>query len=266
MEIAPASIFEKFSIVHQHRRMLASMGCYLNGSSRILDFGCGDGKLVYEYRDAGFDAYGFEIRPAPIFRDPADEKYFRFALTGKAVNVPEFDIDESAYEIPFEDGYFDFVYSISTFEHVRDYTLALRENARVLRPGGVAIHTFPSRYVAIEPHIHVPFGGAIQNYYWYLFWASLGIRNEFQHGMSAVECARINVHYAKTGLNYLRKGEIIKLSKQHFREVSLAPQTWEIGIKGHTTVKGLLVSAPLIGGRFQRLYSSFYQLVLFLRK
>lgn len=38
--------------------------------------------------------------------------------------------------LPFEDGTFDFVYQIASLEFARDPRAALREVARVLRPGG----------------------------------------------------------------------------------------------------------------------------------
>ena len=132
MEQGPASI-EKFSLVRQHRRMLANMNCYLTKESRILDFGCGSGSFVYQYRDAGFDAYGFDIRPSVAYRAPKDEQFFGFAMTGKPANVPEYEVNLSSFRIPFEEGFFDFVYSTSTLEHVQDHELAVAE--RKLRVG-----------------------------------------------------------------------------------------------------------------------------------
>ena len=246
--------------------MLANMNFYLNHDSRILDFGCGEGKHVYEYRDAGFDAYGFDIRPAPQYRHPADEKFFGFALTGKPVNVPEFEVNESFYKIPFDSDCFDFVFSTSTLEHVRNYDLALAETTRVLRRGGVAIHTFPGRYVPIEPHIHVPFGGAIQHYLWFLLWACLGIRNEFQHHMGSVECARNNLHYARTGLNYLKLKDILAISRRYYREVELVPRLWELSDKANGSFKAAMLLTPRFHRYARWLYSRFYVVVLFLRK
>ena len=92
------------------------MNCYLTRESRILDFGCGAGNFVFQCRDAGFDAYGFDIRPAVIYRTPKDEKFFGFAKTGKSVNVPEYEVNLSSFRIPFDEGFFDFVYSTSTLE------------------------------------------------------------------------------------------------------------------------------------------------------
>ena len=266
MEQTPNFSTGDFSIVRQHRRMLANMNFYLTRDSRILDFGCGEGSQVYAYRDAGFDAYGFDIRPAPRFRNPDDEKFFKFALTGKPVNIPEFEVNDSFYKIPFEADFFDFVFSTSTFEHVKNYDLALSETARVLRPGGVAIHTFPGRYVLIEPHIYVPFGGAIQHHLWFLLWACLGIRNEFQRHMGPVECARNNLHYARTGLNYLKLTDILNIARRHYREVELVPRLWELSDRANGSFKAAMLVTPHFHRYARWLYSRFHIVVLFLRK
>ena len=144
-----------------------------------------------------------------------------------------------------------------------DYQLGLSEMARVLRPGGVAIHTFPSRYVLIEPHIFVPFGGAIQNYFWYLLWACLGVRNQFQDHLGPVGRAKINCHYAKTGLNYLKAKDILKISSYYFREAHLFPHLWEMGDHGSLSIKGRLLYGPRL---FRWIYNRCDTVVLWLRK
>ncbi|HLG12621.1 MAG TPA: class I SAM-dependent methyltransferase [Dehalococcoidia bacterium] len=64
---------------------------------------------------------------------------------GSAVHLQQ----EDARRLSFEDGYFDWVYSISVLEHVADEagdagdTLAIQEVARVLRPGGCVTITVP---------------------------------------------------------------------------------------------------------------------------
>lgn len=265
MDQPPASI-ETFSVVRQHRRMLANMNCFLTRSSRILDFGCGEGRLVYEYRDAGFDAYGFDIRPAAKYRRPEDGQYFRFAPTGKPTDIPEYEVHPSRYRIPFEEGSFDFVFSTSTLEHVQDHDLAFSEMARILRPGGAAIHTFPPRYILIEPHIYVPLGGAVRSFWWYLLWATLGIRNEFQTKMGATACARHNLHYSRSGLKYPPLKHLLQVARKHFSEVELIPHLWELRDRGIGSLWASLLVAP----RFQRysrwVYGRFVNVVLFLRK
>jgi SAM-dependent methyltransferase len=106
------------------------------------------------------------------------------------------------YRLPFDDASFDFVYSTSVMEHVTDPGKALSEISRVMRVGSLSIHVFPSRWRWIEPHTQVPIGGRFQSLAVMELWARLGLRNNFQHGMSAMEVALANVQFCKTGANY----------------------------------------------------------------
>jgi SAM-dependent methyltransferase len=47
--------------------------------------------------------------------------------------------------LPFADASFDFIFSSSVLEHVRDRPKSYREMLRCLRPGGVMLHAMPSR-------------------------------------------------------------------------------------------------------------------------
>jgi len=50
-----------------------------------------------------------------------------------------------AARLPFKDASFDFVFSSSVLEHIRDRAPVYRELRRCLRPGGVMLHIMPSR-------------------------------------------------------------------------------------------------------------------------
>ena len=52
-------------------------------------------------------------------------------------------VDGSFEEVPFEDGYFDVVWSQDAFLHSGDRAQVIREAARVLKPGGIFIFTDP---------------------------------------------------------------------------------------------------------------------------
>ena len=255
-----------WTLVRQHRRMLANLGYYLTPTSRILDFGCGEGNFVYEYRDAGFDAYGFDIRPSVKLRQPEDQGFFRLCRTGKDVNDPDYRIDPDAYRIPYESDFFDFIFSTSTLEHVQDLGTVFAETARILKKNGIAIHIFPPRYVWLEPHIYVPLGGAIQRYAWYRLWAQLGVRNEYQQHMTAAQCAANNLYYSKTGLNYPPLKTILQIAGTHFSCVKTIPRLWELGEDGLIPNRGL----PLFIQKFERLthfyYNRFINVALFLQR
>ena len=252
-----------FSPARKLRRMLACLGFYLQHESKVLDFGCGSGTVVYDFRDAGFDAYGFDVTSYVQLRALEDAKYFKFSLIDTLANIPEYSIDKSRYHIPFGDNLFDFLCSTSVLEHVMDYELALGEMARIMKPGGVAIHIFPPRCQWVEPHIGIPLGGYIQNFPWFLFWAVLGVRNEFQNHLGPIGRAKINCHYAKTGLNYMKLSAIHDLCRKHFSEVRFIPEFYEMNDGGSFTDKGRRI---VNSDKYRRLYNNTDHIVLFLRK
>ena len=65
-------------------------------------------------------------------------------------------IDPIKNELPFPDSSIRLILSDQTLEHVFDYRPVFAEQARVLEPGGVAIHSFPRGSCLIEPHTKIP--------------------------------------------------------------------------------------------------------------
>lgn len=61
----------------------------------------------------------------------------------------------SSLALPFPDNYFDFVFSSSALEHMRDKGLALKEIKRVLKPGGHSIIAVPTHMPGLYAFIHV---------------------------------------------------------------------------------------------------------------
>jgi SAM-dependent methyltransferase len=210
--------------VDMYQRLLAMRGCYLNESSKILDFGCGAGRLVYLFRDAGFDAHGFDLNDYLALRSPDDRRLF--ATAKQSGDTSDMSFDWSKYRLPYDSGTFDFVVSSQVMEHVLDHEAVTREIARVLKPEGIAVHTFPGRYFLIEPHMYVPLGGHIKSHAYYLFWALMGIRNEHQKGLSARETARLNTLYARTGLSYPPTRGLIAMGRKYFHVSKAAPEAW----------------------------------------
>jgi ubiquinone/menaquinone biosynthesis C-methylase UbiE len=155
----------------------------------ILDFGCGDGRIVDEYRSAGLQAFGADV----IL--PKKGPYLRLIPTDN-------------YRLPFDDDTFDFVYSNSVLEHVRDLDSALLEVRRVLKPGGASLHLFPPKSTPIEPHVFVPLAGLIRSRPWLLFWAALGIRSSFQQDLGWRETAQDNYIYLHNHTFYRTRREL----------------------------------------------------------
>lgn len=158
--------------------------------SRILDFGCGAGTTVNAFHDQGFaNTVGFDMRDYLDLRAPEHRSRFRIGFERGG--------------LPFASDTFDLVISEEVFEHVHDQAPIWRELHRIMKPGGIAIHVSPGPYSLIEPHNYVPFGGVFAHYWWYKLWAVVGIRNEFQKKLSAIETARRNTVRFVENLNYI---------------------------------------------------------------
>ncbi len=110
----------------------------LPAGAAVLDMGCGRGtsaRLILEiFRPARLVAFDFDAalieqarrRLAPLLRD------------GVEVRVAD------ATRLSFGDGEFDAAFEVAMLHHIPDWRAALREIARVLKPGGVLYFAEPS--------------------------------------------------------------------------------------------------------------------------
>jgi SAM-dependent methyltransferase len=203
-------------IVQLFLDMLEDLGTKIDSHSLILDFGCGEGWVVYQFRTRGLKAFGTDI----INRYDNIQKICR----DEGIIKPEEDIfstiDLINYRIPFADNTFDVVISDQVFEHVQNWPEAIAEIKRVLKPGGVSLHFFPSRYRPLEPHVYVPFAEVIQNRAYLAFWAFLGVRSPSQKQLSWKKVVEHNFEYLTTRTNYLRKVKIRKHISVQFGNVT----------------------------------------------
>lgn len=101
--------------------------------SRILDAGCGIGLLGRLYPDLGLVGLDASM---PLLRE---------VTTGYAMLV-----EGSAEALPFRDGAFDVVIALNMLHHVVSPEKAVREFARVLRPGGTLVAVDPRKVAPIE--------------------------------------------------------------------------------------------------------------------
>jgi SAM-dependent methyltransferase len=115
----------------QRRREFACLfGAVPLGSlGRALEIGGGDGFMARML--------------APYCRDlittDADAGRIRGAIPGVTR------LSCGAERLPFRDGAFDFIFSSSVLEHVRERPEAVAELRRCLAPGGIMLHIMPSR-------------------------------------------------------------------------------------------------------------------------
>jgi len=117
----------------------------------VLDWGSGRGEYVAWLRDAGYNAFGAEIRGEAAERGreliaARGHDYARVIATIAA---------NGATELP--DDYFHFVFTHYVLEHVADIDAVTAEIARVTAPGGCGFHVYPGQLRPIEPHLFMPF-------------------------------------------------------------------------------------------------------------
>lgn len=100
---------------------------------RLLDVGCGTGHHLRRLRSQGFQVTGIDGSAAML-------------VEARRLN-PDVDFRLATVDdLPFPDGSFDVVLSIEVVRYLPDPVPMLRECARVLRPGGVAVLTAAPRF------------------------------------------------------------------------------------------------------------------------
>ena len=115
---------------------------------RILDIGCGTGYYVAGVVKAGALVSGVDL--ASNYVRQAADHVSRVAPDQAAPLMAA----AEAKHLPFDDATFDKVLMTEVLEHLIDYPVALDEISRVLRPGGMAVITTPSRYSPLNLAFH----------------------------------------------------------------------------------------------------------------
>lgn len=117
----------------------------LGPGTRVLDWGCGAGRaalpLLERHPDLGLEGCDVDAQAMDWLRRNAPDVERRFRVW--PFHPP----------LPYEDASFDVIYAISVFTHLdRDDQLAwLRELARILLPGGIAVLTTQGHYAFDRP-------------------------------------------------------------------------------------------------------------------
>jgi 2-polyprenyl-3-methyl-5-hydroxy-6-metoxy-1,4-benzoquinol methylase len=94
---------------------------------RVLEIGCGMGTDGRQFAQNGADYFGIDLTPQGI--ELAKEQFEYFGCTGT------FRVG-NAEELPFEDHFFDHVYSFGVIHHSPHPETIVKEIFRMLKPGG----------------------------------------------------------------------------------------------------------------------------------
>lgn len=112
-----------------HRRLVGREMLPFQGQGRLLDVGCGPGRLLQDLREQGWDVYGVDFSPVAVER-----------ARSVGLAVKQGDLISAAYD----DGFFDVVLFNHSLEHMYEPVTVLREAYRVLKPGGTLVLYLPN--------------------------------------------------------------------------------------------------------------------------
>jgi 2-polyprenyl-6-hydroxyphenyl methylase/3-demethylubiquinone-9 3-methyltransferase len=109
------------------------------GTIRVLDVGCGGGLVSEALASLGYQVTGVDLSAGAI---AAARRHAESSGVGVRYQVG------SAYQLPADDASMDMVVLSDVLEHLHDLPAAVREVARVLRPGGIAVFDTINRTAA----------------------------------------------------------------------------------------------------------------------
>lgn len=147
---------------------------------RVLDLGCGTGQLAHRLRLMGARVVGCDFSRGMLAAARARDRRVAW-------------IQADALHLPFAGAAFDAVVSTQAFHWFPDQAAALREIARVLRPGGVFVLT------AVRP--------ALASLGWIMEAGARVLRQPF-HWPDGAELAR---HAARAGLRVEHEERVFRL-------------------------------------------------------
>ena len=191
----------------------------------VLDIGCGDGKVLEYLFDYGYDLYGYELAYYDdVYREARRERLLPYFGDSYDEHIK---VTESERAIPFDDNSFDVVYANQVFEHVRFLDKMLSECARVLKPGGTLLATFPLATDPVEVHYKIPFAhwippGELRIKYLRLY-VALGLfkRKGKRKEYSALETAVDLDKCLQEDTYYRFMDEIASLSRYYFESCEI---------------------------------------------
>jgi len=108
----------------------------------VLDLGCGFGRHAFEAARRGAAVVALDAGPEEVAQ--VRGTFGAMVEAGElASDHPATAVQGNALALPFPDGIFDRVIASEVLEHIPDDVAAMKELARVLRPGGTMAVTVP---------------------------------------------------------------------------------------------------------------------------
>jgi len=117
---------------------------------KILDVGAGNSPLIHWFKSRGCECWACDL----LDFEPKITEYCKF--TGVEL------VKANIFDLPFEDGFFDYVMSTCVLEHVANLRIedrnpfrqsvarALEECLRILKPGRLTAHTIDFRVIGFN--------------------------------------------------------------------------------------------------------------------
>mgnify|MGYP001191238599 CR=1 FL=1 len=98
-------------------------------NDKLLDVGCGRGEFLNAFINHDIDGYGIDA-----------SSYSKKKFPKIKLKIQNLDIEK---KLPYDDSFFDFVFSKSVIEHFYEPEFLFEEITRVLKPGGLIITMTP---------------------------------------------------------------------------------------------------------------------------
>jgi SAM-dependent methyltransferase len=128
---------EAFNFYSEIKRYTEKLGQKLGLDSRILDFGCGWGRIIrFFLKDVAADnLYGIDV----------DSEMTDLCI--KTVGHGHYSAIKPLPPLEFSEGSFDIVYAYSVFSHLAEpvHIQWIKEFSRILKPGGILVATTQAR-------------------------------------------------------------------------------------------------------------------------
>ena len=184
-------------------------------SIRILDVGCGNGLLLgtllkelpKRYPEIMFDFYGLDVDDSSV----QEKDFFKKTLsllyqTDSSVEWEKnLKLIQSESLWPFDNNFFDIIYSNQVLEHVFNQALFFKEINRTMQDDGYSFHLFPLRHYIYEGHLLIPFVHKFKSwtstYHWIKGASYLGIGKYKTHKKEGL-CTSVE-HFAERHADYL---------------------------------------------------------------